>query len=233
MPTTPRFTRTPAALVVLNLLCERPRHPYALRLLIRERGIESVVKIGGASIYDAMERLEKVGFIEAGATTREGRRPERTVYTITEAGRDELRVWMAELLAEPVDEYPQFAAALAFVIGVGRQQGLELLRWRAGLLESKIAANEKIREAVQHLPRIVLIEGEYMQAMRAAELAWLRSVIDDIAAGRLWSDAELEALFALSSAADRDDNEVPPEISRVIEQRRKRKAAPQRGDDHG
>jgi DNA-binding PadR family transcriptional regulator len=233
MPTTPRFTRSPASLVVLNLLCERPRHPYALRVLIRERGIDNVVKIGGASIYDAMERLEKVGFIDASATTREGRRPERTVYTITEAGRDELQVWMAELLSEPVDEFPQFGAALAFVIGVGRQQTLELLKSRAARLESLIAANAKTLESVQSLPRIVLIEGEYMQALRNAELAWLRGIIDDIAAGRLWSHAEIETLLSLTSAADQDDYVIPPEIARVIEQRHRPQPGRPEGEDHG
>lgn len=232
MPTTPRFTRTPAALVVLNLLCERPRHPYALRILIRERGIENVVKMGGASIYDAMERLEKVGFIEASATTRDGRRPERTVYTITGAGRDELRVWMAELLSDPVDEFPKFGAALAFVIGVGRQQTLDLLKRRAGRLESVIAANDKSLESLQSLPRIVLIEGEYMQALRRAELAWVRGIIDDIAGGRLWSDAEIETLFALTSAADQDDYVIPPEIARAM-QRQRREPRRQEGQGHG
>jgi DNA-binding PadR family transcriptional regulator len=204
----PAFTRTPAALVVLNLLCERPRHPYALRILVRERGIESVVKMAGASIYDAMARLEKAGFIAASATTREGRRPERTVYTITEAGRDELQLWMAELLSEPVEEYPRFGAALAFVIGVGREQTLQLLRRRATRLESTIAAGHTVLESMGSLPRIVLIEGEYAQALRVAELEWLRGIIDDLAAGRLWTADEMTALFAMGSAADQDDTEA-------------------------
>jgi DNA-binding PadR family transcriptional regulator len=204
----PSSTRTPAALVVLNLLCERPRHPYALRILVRERGIESVVKMAGASIYDAMARLEKAGFIEASATTREGRRPERTVYTITEAGRDELQLWMAELLSEPVEEYPRFGAALAFVIGVGREQTLQLLRRRATHLESKIAAGQTVLESMGSLPRIVLIEGEYAHVLRVAELDWLRGIIDDLAAGRLWTASEMTALFAMGSAADQDDTEA-------------------------
>lgn len=155
------------------------------------------------------------------------------MYTITEAGRDELTVWMADLLSEPVDEYPQFGAALAFVIGVGRQQTLRLLKWRASGLESLIAANDKIHESVQSLPRIVLIEGEYMQAMRRTELAWLRGIIDDIAAGQLWSDAEIEALLALTSAADQDDYVIPPELVRAIEQRQRHKPERPVGEDHG
>jgi DNA-binding PadR family transcriptional regulator len=216
-----KFTHSPAALVVLNLLCERPRHPYALRILIRERGIESVVRMGSASIYDAVERLERVGFIEASAPTREGRRPERTVYSATEAGKDELQIWMAELLSQPVEEYSQFGAALAFVIGVGRETTLNLLRRRATHLESLIAANQKAIDSMRSMPRIVMIEGEYAQSLRTAELSWLRGIIDDIAAGRLWSDAEVERLFAMSSAADQDGYVVPAEITRALEQRQR------------
>ncbi len=214
----PKFTRSLPALAVLNLLCERPRHPYALRVLIRERGIEAVVRMGNASIYDAVQRLERVGFIEASAPSREGRRPERTVYSATEAGRDELQIWMAELLSEPVEEHSQFGAALAFVIGVGRDTTLNLLRRRAALLESLIAAHEKVSGSTSSLPRIVLIEGEYTQALRVAELTWLRGIIEDIAAGHLWSDAEIQTLFAMGSAADQDDYVLPAEITRALEQ---------------
>ena len=35
------------------------------------------------------------------------------MYRITEAGSKELDDWMAELIAVPVKEYPQFEAALA------------------------------------------------------------------------------------------------------------------------
>ncbi len=88
-------------------------------------------------------------------------------------------------------------------------------------------------ESVQSLPRIVLIEGEYMQALRNAELAWLRGIIDDIAAGRLWSDAEIEALFSLTSAADQDDYVIPPEIARAIEQRQRPQTGRPEGEDRG
>jgi DNA-binding PadR family transcriptional regulator len=189
-----------------------------MRTLVRERGIEFVVKMGGSSIYDAVERLERAGLIDAGATTREGRRPERTVYTITDAGRDELQLWMGELLSKPVAEFPRFGAALAFVVGVGRDRTLELLRARARRLDSEVAAHERLIESIGSLPRIVLIEGEYVHALRVAELAWVAGIIDDIAAGRLWSDAEIATLFALTSEADRDDA-IPAEMSRALEKR--------------
>ncbi|MBJ7596442.1 MAG: PadR family transcriptional regulator [Candidatus Dormibacteraeota bacterium] len=217
----PNFNRTPAALVVLNLLCERPRHPYALRILIRERGIESVVKMGNASIYDSVERLERAGYIEASETSREGRRPERTVYSATEAGRDELHIWMGELLSEPVEEYPRFGVALAFVLGLGRDATLHTLRHRIMRLESLVAARDAVTASLTHVPRIVLIEGEYTQALHVAELSWLSGIVDDIAAGRLWTDAEIEALFTLPSGADEEPG-GNAEMTRLIEKHRQK-----------
>ncbi|MGI8848378.1 MAG: PadR family transcriptional regulator [Candidatus Dormibacteria bacterium] len=216
MPTTPRFTRTPAALVVLNLLCERPRHTYALRLLIRERGIDSAVRVGAASLYDAVQRLERLGFIAAQEPSREGRRPERTVYSITVRGRDELGEWMADLLSEPSHEYPQFASALAFVLGVGRDRTVRLLRSRLLRLESAAAAYRRLGESMGAMPRIVLIEGEYGQAIREAEQGFVERLIADIESGALWSDAEIERLFAMTSLADMaDEDGMPAEMARA------------------
>ena len=98
--------RTPLALAVMNLLMEQPMHPYEMKSKMKERGHDQVVKIKGGSIYDTVERLEQGGFIKSQETSREGRRPERTVYAITEAGREEIKDWLRELVSDPVHEYP-------------------------------------------------------------------------------------------------------------------------------
>src|ERR687885_1375759 len=107
--------RTPLALAVLNLLHERSLHPYEMQQLMRERGHDQVIKLKGGSLYSTIERLTAAGLIEPMETSREGRRPERTVYALTEAGRDELLSWLRELVREPVKEDTQFAAGLSFI----------------------------------------------------------------------------------------------------------------------
>src|SRR5437879_12920667 len=106
--------RTPLALAVMNRLMERPMPPYEMKSTMKERGHDQVIKLTGGSIYDTVERLEEGGFIQALETSREGRRPERTAYAITEAGRDDITEWLKELLTEPRNEHPQFGSALAF-----------------------------------------------------------------------------------------------------------------------
>src|SRR5271166_4427196 len=85
-------------------------HPYEMRALMRERGHDRAFTIREPSVYDTVARLASRGFIEPVEVSREGRRPERTVYAITEAGRDELLVWLRDLTSEPAADSPAFAA---------------------------------------------------------------------------------------------------------------------------
>ena len=184
--------RTPLALAVMNLLMERPMHPYEMKSTMKERGHDQVIRLKGGSIYDTVERLEVGGFIKSQETSREGRRPERRVYAITEAGRDEITGWLAELLTQPVSEYPQFAAALAFMAALDKDQVARLLKTRIALLDGQIAgADKQLKNFLEMgLPRLFLVEGEYAVAMKRAELEWVRNIVHDIEDGKLWMTKE-------------------------------------------
>jgi DNA-binding PadR family transcriptional regulator len=200
MKTKRELPRTPLALAVMTLLMERPMHPYEMKLKMKERGHDQVIRLKGGSIYDTVERLEEGGFITSQAPSREGRRPERTVYAITEDGREEITAWMREMLAQPVNDYPQFAAALAFLAVLDKDEVVRLLRARTALLESQIARNENGLENLQKtlaIPRLFLVEAEYGVVMNRAELEWVRSLIRDIEESRLWiTHEEMHAVDA-------------------------------------
>ena len=88
-------------LTVLCLLREGPRHPYEMQRLIRERHKDDFLQLKPGSLYHAIERLAKAGLIEEMETSREGRRPERTVYRLTECGDVEALAWLRGLLSKP------------------------------------------------------------------------------------------------------------------------------------
>src|ERR671932_469430 len=96
------------ALTALRLLHERPMHPYEMARIIQKRRIDVVLALKRGSLYHAVERLEREGLIEAAETSREGRRPERTVYRLTEAGRDEYEARLRALTADVVYEPTRF-----------------------------------------------------------------------------------------------------------------------------
>src|SRR5205814_1799930 len=87
-----------------------PTRPLAS--LLRERGKDQDLKIKWGSLYTVVQNLEKHGFIAATESVRQGRRPERTVYAVTQAGLAELVDWMHELIAVPEREHTRFQAAL-------------------------------------------------------------------------------------------------------------------------
>ena len=154
---------------------------------MRERGVERAIPLKSASIYDTVERLTRAGFIVPVETNREGRRPERTVYRLTGSGADELESWLRELVEEPSREYPRFGAALMFIGALRRkEEAIKALERRVVAFEAEIASVDALlREVPTDLPRLFIIEEEYTQAMRGAELDWLRRIIAELKDGSL------------------------------------------------
>jgi DNA-binding PadR family transcriptional regulator len=187
--------RTPVAMSVLNLLAERPMHPYEMRVLMRQRRHDRAFQIRESSVYDTVARLADRGLIEPVEVSREGRRPERTVYAITEAGREELLDWLWELTSVPATEYPAFAAPLMFIYALGKDRAIAALSQRAARLEAEISSSDAFAGAilaeVPDFPRIFGIEEEYAQSMRRAELAWVRATVAELRDGTLpWPEPE-------------------------------------------
>src|SRR5487761_627884 len=164
------------ALAILELLAEGPMHPYEMKQKMLERGTVRAIPLKQASIYDTVERLTEAGLIEPLLTNRDGRRPERTIYRLTGSGADELEAWLRQLLEEPSPEYPRFGAALMFLGALRRkEEAIKVFEIRAALFEAEIASVDTImRQLPPDLPRLFTIEEEYGQAMRRAELEWLR-----------------------------------------------------------
>lgn len=187
MATNRRLPKTTLALAVLELLAETPMHPYEMKQKMHERGHERAISLKSASIYDTVERLAKAGLILPVETNREGRRPERTIYRLTADGAEELDSWLHQLIEEPSPEYPRFAAALMFVGALRtKEEAIKVLECRAAAFEVQIAsADAMVRMAPADLPRLFMIEEEYAQAMRRAELDWIRRTVAELKAGTL------------------------------------------------
>jgi DNA-binding PadR family transcriptional regulator len=187
-----RKVSNPLALAVLAQLEERPMHPYEMATTMRERGKEQSIKLNFGSLYTVVDALQRAGFITAQETVREGRRPERTVYEITPAGRTELYDWLCEILGEPAKEYPQFLAGLSLIGVLPPAKATAVLEQREQRLaeqlkrgQEDLAAWSAGERGLPPLPRIFLIETEYELAMHDAELTWLRGLLRDLKDGTL------------------------------------------------
>ncbi|GIG59884.1 PadR family transcriptional regulator [Longispora fulva] len=170
------------ALAVLSYLIQRPMHPYELSRTLRDNGDARSIKFNHGSLYMVVQQLAKAGFIAEQETNRDGQRPERTVYALTDAGRVELRDWLRELIGEPQHEYPHFVAGLSLVGALPPSEVVPLLRLRA---ERLAAQRTEIRTLVddalaQGLPGLFLVEEEYRLALLEAEAAFVERFLGQI-----------------------------------------------------
>ncbi len=175
-----RTVGNPLALAVLAYLTQRPMHPYELGRTLRDNGDARSIKFNHGSLYMVVGQLEKAGFIAEQGTSRDGQRPERTVYALTDAGREELRSWLRELVGEPRHEYPAFVTALSLIAALPPGEVGDLLRHRLELLGRE---RSEIRALIDTalaggVPELFLIEEEYRLAVLEAEAAFVERLAE-------------------------------------------------------
>jgi DNA-binding PadR family transcriptional regulator len=177
-----RRVNNPLALAVLACLLERPMHPYEISSTLRDRGKERSIKLNYGSLYSVVESLRRRHLIEPQETLREGRRPERTVYAITAAGRAEFEDWLAELLSTPVAEFTSLEAGLSLLPGLPPDEVARLLERRAERLRIEIASISAMHDVARErdLPDLFLVESLYRSAMLGAELEFVTALVRDI-----------------------------------------------------
>jgi DNA-binding PadR family transcriptional regulator len=191
--------RSPLALAVLGLLAGGPLHPYRMERLLKEWGKDQVVRVGQrANLYTTIKRLHNAGAVAIGYTERDQQYPERTVYEITDQGRELVHAWLAEMVSTPRNEFPEFPAALSFLMLLGPDEAASNLEERRKHLRTAITAlDETLAEHGPLLPRVTLLETEYQRAVSVAELGWVEGVLDELRDGTLnWTEADF------ASAAD-------------------------------
>src|SRR5687768_2552684 len=139
-------------------------HPYEVAQTLRARAKHESIRLNYGSLYGEVEALEKRRLIRARETVRAGRRPERTIYEITEDGLRERADWLSELVAAPVKEYLQFEAALSLLPALPPEEALAALQQRCQTLGVEIAVLDgAISAAETHgLPRLFSLESEYV-----------------------------------------------------------------------
>lgn len=184
---TRRKVSNPLALAVLACLYERPMHPYEIASTLRERHKDESIKLNYGSLYSVVESLKGHALITEQETERQGNRPERTVYQITDAGRLELIDWLSELLCRPAKEFTRFEAGLSLLPVLPPKDVVALLEERCRRLVVELEQYQTLRKlvATHQVPRLYLIESEYRMTLREAELNWTRALIADITSGSL------------------------------------------------
>ncbi|WP_433200837.1 PadR family transcriptional regulator [Dactylosporangium sp. CS-047395] len=167
-------------LVVLGLLAERgAQHGHQLRHDIRLTKADEWAGVGAGSLHRELRKLADEELIAAVRVERVQRRPERTIYQITEAGRAELDLLREQAFTSLQAATDPVAAALVFTGTTAAASLGDLLARHRAAVEAELArlAAERARgEAEGFLrPEVSALQAAAFRRseLRAqAELAW-------------------------------------------------------------
>jgi DNA-binding PadR family transcriptional regulator len=165
---------TPLGVMVLALLREGDMHPYEMMRLMRHRRDDRLVPIQNGTFYHTVGRLERAGLLAEVGVDRDGNRPERTTYTLTDGGREVVLQWVRRELPR-TDRPAEFRVALAESHNLPRDEVVELLGVRRASLAATLdmhtrgLADADLRGVAQQY----LVELDREAALLGSELAWL------------------------------------------------------------
>ncbi len=192
-----KFQPSPLALAILTLLHEAPMHPYKMQRLIKDRAKDKVINVSQrASLYQVINQLLRAGFITFWEKEHSEGYPERTVYKLTDRGSQMAVTWLEDMVSTPAQEFPQFPAALSLLPLLTPKDALRQLEKRETWLVKQLSeVDRELENAASGLPKLFLLESDYIKTICSAELKWVRSVITDLRSGRLtWSDESTQSL---------------------------------------
>ncbi len=177
----------PLSVAALALLAERPMHPYEMYQLLMARSEDRLLKIRPGTLYHCVGRLAEQRLVGAAGIDREGNRPERTTYRITDSGRESLAARLRELLAGPVNEYPSFPLAVSQAHNLPGEVVVGLLNVRVAALEEQLnlLVQGECTVRQKDLAKKFWIDLSYQQSMLRAEIDWIRGLQKDIETGSL------------------------------------------------
>lgn len=169
-------------LIVLGILKKEPMSAYDIQKLVEYRNISKWVKISTPSIYKKTIQLEQKGLIK-GSIVKEGKMPEKVIYSLTEAGEKAFEKLMFDISSEPIHIFLDFNAVIV---------NLDSLP-----LEKKKMCIDSIQEKIKELKSYLeqnIREKENMPEIPATGMAVLQQQFVLVEAIEMWIDSVKQCL---------------------------------------
>ena len=131
---------------------------------------------GESQYYVEPKRLAKLGYLDA--RREPGKTRERTVYSLTDKGREALREW-AETPARvtPVKSDALLRMLIADIVGEGpTRASISALREDIADLEARLDASEESADALPHRRKYLLLVIEFLRGLLALHMDWVERV---------------------------------------------------------
>ena len=155
-------------LIVLGMLKKEALSAYDIQKLVEYRNISRWVKISTPSIYKKVIQLEEKGYIKS-SLARDGKMPEKAIYSLTETGEKELEHLMHEIASQPIRIFLDFNAVIVNLSQLSpedRQSCLQDIEGNIKVLKSYLEGNIREKEQDADVPEtgMAVLRQQYMLA---------------------------------------------------------------------
>jgi transcriptional regulator len=141
-------------LIVLGMLKRTSLSAYDIQKLVEYRNISKWVKISTPSIYKKVIQLEEKGLITS-HTEKDGKMPEKSVYTLTDAGQEEFEKLMLEISCKPINIFLDFNAVIVNLESMSKEKQKECLNnieSNMNVLKTYLEENLVLKENAPNVP---------------------------------------------------------------------------------
>lgn len=141
-------------LIVLGMLKRESLSAYDIQKLVEYRNISKWVKISTPSIYKKVIQLEEKGLITS-HTEKDGKMPEKAVYTLTDAGKEEFEKLMLEISCKPINIFLDFNAVIVNLESMSKESQKECLdniENNMNMLKTYLEENIALKENAPDVP---------------------------------------------------------------------------------
>ena len=165
-------------LIVLGMLKKEPMGAYDIQKLVEYRNISKWVKISTPSIYKKAVQLEEKGFIK-GCIEKEGKMPEKAVYSLTQSGEKEFERLMLDIAAQPIHFFLDFNAVIVNLDSLPpeiRKSCVASIQNNIKVLKTYLKENIREKESLPEIPETGMAVLRQQFILAEAIENWLASL---------------------------------------------------------
>lgn len=170
-------------LIVLGMLKKESLSAYDIQKLVEYRNISKWVKISTPSIYKKVLQLEEKGLISS-RTEKEGKMPEKAVYSLTAAGEMEFDRLMLEISCKPINIFLDFNAVIVNLESMTVEQQrecLENIEKNVGMLKGYLQENLGLKESDPEVPVTGMAVLRQQVILAQAIEEWIKELKGELA----------------------------------------------------
>ncbi|MEY8509220.1 PadR family transcriptional regulator [Lachnospiraceae bacterium 42-17] len=165
-------------LIVLGILKKESMSAYDIQKLVEYRNISKWVKISTPSIYKKVIQLEEKGYITS-TQVKEGKMPEKAVYTLTDSGKSQFEKLMIEISLKPIHIFLDFNAVIVNLDGLSRENQkvcLANIEDNIKTLKAYLEENENLKKNAPEIPKTGIAVLEQQLILIQAIETWIASM---------------------------------------------------------